>query len=63
MRLLAATTIAFLATITPSHAAATCALIGDSIAEDLRSFFRECQANVKLGIGTKASPPGAAMRP
>jgi hypothetical protein len=54
MRLLAAATIAFLATSTPSHAAATCALIGDSIAEDLRSFFRECQASVKLGIGTKA---------
>jgi hypothetical protein len=54
IRLLVAATISLLATLTASHASATCALIGDSIAEDLRSFFRECHANVKLGIGTKA---------
>jgi hypothetical protein len=54
MRLRVAATIALLATMTPSRASDTCALIGDSIAEDLRGFFRECRANVKLGIGTKA---------
>jgi len=52
MRLTVAAALTLLATLTPSRAA-TCALIGDSIAEDLRGFFRECQANVKLGIGTK----------
>ncbi len=54
MRLLAAAAITLLATLGAAHASPTCALIGDSIAEDLRSFFRECEANVKLGIGTKA---------
>jgi len=54
MRLLAATTIAFLATITPSHAAATCALIAIRSPRICAPSFRECQANVKLGIGTKA---------
>jgi hypothetical protein len=52
--LLVAATIALPATLSTSRASATCALVGDSIAEDLRGFFRECQANVKLGIGTKA---------
>jgi hypothetical protein len=45
---------AFAALLATTPASATCALIGDSIAEDLRGFFRECQANVKLGIGTAA---------
>src|SRR5690242_17915394 len=54
MRLAVAATLTLLATLTASRASATCALIGDSIAEDLRGFFRECQANVKLGVGTKA---------
>jgi hypothetical protein len=49
-----AAAIALLATLPTSNAAATCALIGDSIAQDLREFFRECDAHVKLGIGTKA---------
>src|SRR5215471_1038698 len=54
MRLVVAAAITLLATLSSAHAAPICALIGDSIAEDLRSFFRECQASVKLGIGTKA---------
>jgi hypothetical protein len=54
IRLFVAAAIALPAILTASHALATCALIGDSIAEDLRGFFRECDANVKLGIGTKA---------
>jgi hypothetical protein len=54
MRLRVAATFALLAAVTPARAFPACALIGDSIAEDLRSFFRECQASVKLGIGTKA---------
>src|SRR5438105_12502197 len=54
IRLPVIATIALLATLTASYASATCALIGDSIAQDLRGFFRECHANVKLGIGTKA---------
>ncbi len=54
MRLLAAATIALLAVLTASPASATCAVIGDSIAEDLQGFFRECRAAVKIGIGTAA---------
>jgi hypothetical protein len=54
MRLPVAAAIALLAGLTAAHAAPTCALIGDSIAEDLRAFFRECHSSVKLGIGTKA---------
>jgi hypothetical protein len=54
MRLPVAAAITLLATLTAAYAAPTCALIGDSIAEDLRSFFRECHSSVKLGIGTKA---------
>jgi hypothetical protein len=54
MRLLVAVTIALLASPAAAHATPSCTLIGDSIAEDLRSFFRECQASVKIGIGTKA---------
>jgi hypothetical protein len=51
MRLVAAA-LALPAVLTASHASATCAVIGDSIAQDLRGFFRECQADVKIGIGT-----------
>jgi len=54
MRRIVAATIALLATLSAAHAAPICALIGDSIAEDLRSFFRECHSSVKLGIGTRA---------
>jgi hypothetical protein len=54
MRLPAAAAITLLASLTAAHAAQSCALIGDSIAEDLRAFFRECNSSVKLGIGTKA---------
>jgi hypothetical protein len=54
MRPLIAAPIALLAIVTASPASASCAIIGDSIAEDLRGHFRECQSNVKIGIGTKA---------
>jgi hypothetical protein len=40
--------------LTASRASATCAIIGDSIAVDLRSYFRECRTDAKIGIGTKA---------
>ena len=40
MRRIVAAAISLLATLSAAHAAPTCALIGDSIAEDLRSFFR-----------------------
>jgi hypothetical protein len=54
MRLPVTAAIFLLATMTAAHAAPSCALIGDSIAEDLRSFFRECHSSVKIGIGTRA---------
>ncbi len=54
MRLLVAAVLALPAVLTVSHASATCAVIGDSIAEDLRGFFRECHVDVKIGIGTAA---------
>ena len=54
MRLLVAAALALPAALTASHASATCAVIGDSIAQDLRGFFRECQVDVKIGIGTAA---------
>ena len=54
MRLLIAVLLAVLPIVTAPPASAACALIGDSIAEDLRAYFRECQSSVKLGIGTKA---------
>jgi hypothetical protein len=53
LRLPVAAAVTLLAAVAAVHAAPTCALIGDSIAEDLRSFFPECHSNVKLGIGTK----------
>ena len=54
MRLFVAAALAISAVLTASHASATCAVIGDSIAEDLRGFFSECHVNVKIGIGTAA---------
>jgi hypothetical protein len=52
MRLLVAAALALPAVLAASHASASCAVIGDSIAEDLRGSFRECQVDVKIGIGT-----------
>jgi len=46
--------LAFVAIMTASHAAATCAIVGDSIAVGLRSYFRECRTDAKIGIGTNA---------
>ena len=54
MRFLAAAALAFPSVLAASHASATCALIGDSIAAELREFFRECHVDVKIGIGTAA---------
>jgi hypothetical protein len=54
MRFLLAAALAFLAALAPSRASATCAVIGDSVAEDLRPFFRECQISTQVGIGTAA---------
>ena len=45
----------FLQSATP--ASATCALIGDSIAEDLQPYLRECRFSGRLGIGTAAIVP------
>ena len=42
----------FLRSATP--ASATCALIGDSIAADLRPLLRECRFAGRIGIGTAA---------
>ena len=63
MPLLVAGALALPAIGTSSPASATCALIGDSIAEDLRGFFRECRVDVKIGISTgaiAARVPGGA---
>jgi hypothetical protein len=38
-------------------ASAACALIGDSIAEDLQPYLRECRFSGRLGIGTAAIVP------
>jgi hypothetical protein len=63
MRLLLATTLALLFVGSATPASATCAVIGDSIAVDLRPFFRECRFAVQIGIGTaaiNARMPGSA---
>ncbi len=54
MRVLLATTLALLFIQSATPASATCAVIGDSIAEGLRPFFHECQFAVQIGIGTAA---------
>jgi hypothetical protein len=54
MRLLVAAALAVFAIPTGARASTTCAVIGDSIAEDLRGFFRECRIDAKIGIGTGA---------
>lgn len=52
--LLFATTLALLFLRSSAPAAASCALIGDSIAADLRPFLRECGFAGRTGIGTAA---------
>jgi hypothetical protein len=54
VRLLLATTLFIGST---SLASAACALIGDSIAEDLHPYLRECQFAGRLGVGTAAIIP------
>jgi hypothetical protein len=54
MRLLAATAFAIFAIPTVTHASTACAVVGDSIAAELRGFFRECRTDAKIGIGTAA---------
>jgi hypothetical protein len=54
LRLLVAATLAIPAIMTASHASATCAVVGDSIAAGLRGYFRECRTDAKIGIGTTA---------
>ena len=56
-RHLIATTLALLLFPSTAPASASCALIGDSIAEDLRPFLRECRFSGRLGIGTAAIVP------
>jgi hypothetical protein len=51
--LLATLALLFLGPITPASAA-TCALIGDSIAADLHPLLRECSFSGRLGLGTAA---------
>jgi hypothetical protein len=51
--LLLGTTLALLF-LSATPAAAACALIGDSIAADLRPFLRECRFAGRIGIGTAA---------
>jgi hypothetical protein len=63
MRHLLATTFALLLAGSVTPASATCAVIGDSIAQDLRPYFRECRFAVQIGIGTaaiNARMPGSA---
>lgn len=57
VRPLLATIVALLLLQSASPASARCALIGDSIAEDLRPFLRECGFSGRLGIGTAAIIP------
>jgi hypothetical protein len=54
MRLLAATAFAVFAIPAVAHASTACAIVGDSIAAELRGFFRECRVDAKIGIGTAA---------
>jgi hypothetical protein len=54
VRLLPVTALALLLIHSATPASATCAVIGDSIAEGLRPFFRECRFAVQTGIGAAA---------
>jgi hypothetical protein len=54
MRLLIAAAFAVFAVPTIPHASTACAVVGDSIAAELRGFFRECRVDAKIGIGTAA---------
>jgi hypothetical protein len=57
MRFFVAATLAVFAIPTAAHASTTCAVVGDSIADELRGFFRECRIDAKIGIGTAAIAP------
>jgi hypothetical protein len=57
MRLLLAAAFAVFAIPTGADASTTCAVVGDSIAADLRGFFHECRIDAKIGIGTAAIVP------
>ena len=57
MRLFLGSIVAFLFLQSAAPASAACALIGDSIAEDLQPFLRECRFSGRLGIGTAAIVP------
>jgi hypothetical protein len=52
--LLGGTILALLFLRSATPASATCALIGDSIAADLRPFLHECRFAGRIGIGTAA---------
>jgi len=52
--LLLGTTLALLFLRSTIPASATCAVIGDSIAADLRPFLGECRYTGRIGIGTAA---------
>lgn len=54
MRLFVAAALAIVAIPTAAHASTACAIVGDSIAAELRGFFRECRTDAKIGIGTAA---------
>jgi hypothetical protein len=54
MRLPPAATFALVLIHSVSPASATCVVIGDSIAEGLRPFFRECRFAVQTGVGSAA---------
>ena len=54
MRLLLLGTTLALLVLSATPASAACALIGDSIAADLRPFLRECRFAGRIGIGTAA---------
>ena len=54
MRFCVAVALAIVAIPTVANASTSCAVVGDSIAADLRGFFRECRTDAKIGIGTAA---------
>ena len=54
MRLLLLGTTLALLFLSSTPASAACALIGDSIAADLRPLLRECRFAGRIGIGTAA---------
>ncbi len=54
MRFLVAAAFAAITLPPAAHASTACAVVGDSIAQGLRGFFRECRVDAKIGIGTAA---------